>query len=474
MNLTALRELFSYRDLRNAAVGAFVVFGGLGLAGLTYYAHRTGNLSMAAVSAGVSLVFVLLILIFVVPPLAKNAGREASQMNLPFEFTTGGAIMLVLLLVVGFSAWNTGNNLLFLVLSFLIAASIVGFFAGSICLKKLDVTMRFAETIFAGEPTSILVTIRNRKRIFPAISVVVEVRGQEREQSIAMPELSAMLPHWIAKRLGRAPVIRRTLTHFPYVPARQMSEATGEHLFPNRGRLVIKDFELSTKFPFAFFRHRRRLPAREAELIVFPRVTEEEAIIDQLPLEYGTRTAHRRGMGQDLLVLRDYLPQDELRRIDWKATARTRALTVREYAADDELRVAIFFDTHIPPDEKRPGVREKLELEQTGKPVVLSERFESGASRVGSIAKRLIEQKAEVCLVINNDVGEYGAGRAHLYEMLKRLALAEPAFDDTPTDSASIEERITDRMDTHIILVTAIEAEGLPPDIARQLIIVGF
>src|SRR5204863_4008682 len=133
----------SVRDLRNAAFSTIVVAGGIGLSILTLYAHQTGNIRLAGILAGLSLVFVLLILIFVIPPLARNAGREASQMNLPFEFTTGGAIVLVLIMIVGFSAWNTGNNLLFIVLSFLIATMIVGFFAGNLCLKKLDVKMRF-------------------------------------------------------------------------------------------------------------------------------------------------------------------------------------------------------------------------------------------------------------------------------------------------------------------------------------------
>src|SRR5439155_8927745 len=153
MSLKLVSQLFSLRDIRHAAPGLAVIFGGIGLSILTLYAHQTGNFALAAISAGASLVFVLLIIIFVVPPLARNAGREAEQMNLPFEFTTGGAIMLGLILIVGFSAWNTGNNLLFLILSFLIAAMIVGFFAGNLMLKKLDVKMRFSETIFAGDTT---------------------------------------------------------------------------------------------------------------------------------------------------------------------------------------------------------------------------------------------------------------------------------------------------------------------------------
>src|SRR5580765_5329266 len=314
MRIRAITELFSIRDLRNAGLGSIVVFGGLGLSALTFYAHQTGNIRLAGISAAASLVFVLIILIFIVPPLVRNAGREASQMNLPFEFTTGGAIMLVLISIVGFSAWNTGNNLLFLVLSFLIAALVVGFFAGNICLKKLDVTMRFPDTIFADESTPIIVGVNNRKKIFPAFSIVVDVRGKERERSIAADDLNAILPRWIAAWLGRAPLLTRTLNHFVYVPARQKDEATTEHIFPNRGRLLIKDFELSTKFPFGFFRHRRRLPAREAELIVFPRIIDVDPEIENMPLDLGRQMSSKRGMGQDLLSLRDYQPQDDLRR----------------------------------------------------------------------------------------------------------------------------------------------------------------
>ena len=476
MNLKLASQLFSRRDLLNAILGVVVVFGGLGLAGLTMYAQQAGDIRLTGISAVASLVFVLLILIFVVPPLARNAGREASQMNLPFEFTTGGAIILVLILIVGFSAWNTGNNLLFLVLSFLIAAMIIGFFAGSICLKKLDVTMRFPETIFAGERTPILVSMHNRKRLFPAFSVVVEVRGKERERSIAAADLDAILPKWIAKRLGQAPVVRRTLNHFVHVGARQTHEAKTEHIFPHRGRLLIKDFELSTKFPFGFFRHRRRLPAREAELIVFPKINDVAPELDNVPLDLGKRTSAKRGSGQDLLALRDYQPQDDLRRVDWKATARTRQLTVREYAADDEIRATVIFDTRIAKDKTVP-IREKISAEQSGKPVVASEQFEAGASLAASILAQFANEQAEIRLVIDGTVGEYGSGRSHFHETLKQLALAEPNF---AADAASSEletniERILNESDgSHRFLITANGTAGLSSELLQRLKIIGF
>ncbi|MCA1639324.1 MAG: hypothetical protein LC768_13485 [Acidobacteria bacterium] len=43
MNIKTLAQLFSFRDVRNAILGLLVVFGGLGLAGFTLWAHQTGD-----------------------------------------------------------------------------------------------------------------------------------------------------------------------------------------------------------------------------------------------------------------------------------------------------------------------------------------------------------------------------------------------------------------------------------------------
>ena len=475
--LNTLSELFSLRDLRNALLGALVVIGGLTLAALTLYAHQSGNIRLAGISAGASLVFVLVILVFIVPPLARNAGREASQLNLPFEFTTGGAIMLVLVVIVGFSAWNTGNNLLFIVLSFLIATMVVGFFAGSICLKKLDIKMRFPDTIFAGESTPILVSLTNRKRLIPAFSVVAEVRGKERERSIAADQLEELLPAWIARRLSKAPVVRRTLDHFVYLGRNSTSEVRTEHVFPHRGRLMIRDFELSTKFPFGFFRHRRRLPARAAEIIVLPRVEAVGVEIGDLPADAGALATGRRGVGLDLLALRDYQPQDDPRHIDWKATARSRHLTVREFADEDQLTITVIIDPNVHSQPHRGKLRERLAAEQSGRPVVISERFEAGASLAASVLSHFASQNAVFKLVIGDDDGEFGVGQGHLFGELKRLALAEPishSGDNSSEPAAAYDRILNDTADSHRFLLTANGSRGLTVDIIQTLKIIEF
>ena len=476
MNLKILSQIFSLRDFRNALLGTVVVIGGLGLAVFTLWAHRSGNPRLAGIAAGASMVFVLLILIFVVPPLARNASAEASQMNLPFELTLGGAVIMGLIVIVGFSAWNTGNNLLFLVLSFLTGALVVSFFVGSACLKKLDVKMRFPETIFAGEPTPIIVSLHNRKWLLPTFSVVTEVRGRDREKSALTDEIKELLPEKWAQRLTRPPIIKHTLDYFVFVPRRGEIENKAEHVFPRRGRFVIKDFELSTKFPFGFFRHRRRLSAQEAEITIFPKLIS----IEDLPLEIGKLVANKRGSGQDLLALRDYQPLDDLRRVDWKATARTRRLIVREFSAEDDKRVTIFFDTRMRRTlpAKKKSIRERLEDERRGAQISSDEeRFETGASKTASFLSYFTEEQSEIRLVIDGEKGEFGIGREHLYECLKRLATVQPTYverEENTEFEETLNEIADERDKSHTFLITTQTEDSFSPEIVQKVNVLGF
>jgi uncharacterized protein (DUF58 family) len=481
MDLRTLSQLFSFRDIRNAVLGFAVVIGGLALAGVTWWAHQAGNTRLAGIAAVVSLVFVLLILLFVVPPLARSASAEASQMDLPFEFTVGGAIFLGLLVIVGFAAWNTGNNLLFLVLSFLVSALVVGFLIGNFCLKGLDVKMRFPETIFARQATPITVGLHNHKRIFPTFSVTTEVRGREREKSLIADELNKILPAGIVERIARPPVVTHTLDYFVHVPRRRAVENRVEHVFENRGRFIIRDFELSTRFPFGFFRHRRRLSAQEAEIIIFPKIEPVQSEVFDFPLEAGKLVAAKRGAGQDLLALRDYQPQDDLRHVDWKATARTRRLIVREYAAEDDKRVTVIFDTRfkISPQDKTKTLRERIEEEQKGtRSSPASERFEKGVTQVASLLSHFEEEQTETRLIIDDKIGEFGLGKKHLSDALKQLALVEPTFsedkDDAEFSPETVEEIFTERENSYTFFVTAVREETLPVEIQQTAKVLRF
>jgi uncharacterized protein (DUF58 family) len=150
-------------------------------------------------------------------------------------------------------------------------------------------------------------------------------------------------------------------------------------------------------------------------------------------LDVGKLVAARRGSGQDLLALRDYQPQDDLRHVDWKATARARRLIVREFAAEDDKRVTIAFDTRIRRAENANAKDAKALSESEKRDKALSDtqkRFESAVSQIASLLLFYAEDQTETRLVIDHEIGEFGIGRKHLNENLKRLAFIEPTVFD--------------------------------------------
>ncbi|MFN2455561.1 MAG: DUF58 domain-containing protein [Pyrinomonadaceae bacterium] len=403
-------ELREFKAWRNAILGTLLVLCGLVSAIIAMLARRAADASLAGLASIASLAFVALILVLVVPPLARSARAEVADIDFPFAITGGGLIFLGVFAIVAFAAWNTGNNLLFLVFSVLASALFVAWVAARASLRDLIVSARFPDHIFAGEISPVIVTLRNTKRLLPSLSVLVEARS---------PVVKSKPNNWHE----RQKFVKRALAHFTYVPRRAAAEQHVLQLFPKRGHVLITGFELSTRFPFGFFRRRTRLRARNVDLIVYPKL---EAIGDELhllPMNAGRRTSARRGAGHDLLSLREYQPQDDLRHIDWKATARSSRLVVREFMVEDERRVTIALDTRAARDDDAKD---------------FSERFEKGVTLAASLVAHFVDEHAEVRLALGDETGSYGKGREHLYDCLKRLALTEPMFTKATANDESL------------------------------------
>lgn len=444
---SAIRNLLS--RWRNAILGTLLVLAGLATALFTILARRIGEPGLAGTGAIASLIFALLITILIVPPLARSAYAEVATRGLPLEVTTGGVIFIVILLIVALAAWNTGNNLLFLVFSIMLSTLFVSWAAARLALRDLTAAARFPDHIFAGEPAEVLVTVKNEKRLLPSFSVLVEARGPS-----GRPKLQ--------KSKRRIRYLKRTLGYFTYVPHRAAAEQTVEQLFPKRGHVLVTGFELSTRFPFGFFRHRRRLKTREVDIVVYPRPQPIPDELHLLPLFTGQTASLRRGFGHDLLLLRDYQPRDELRHIDWKATARAQRLTVREFAAEDERRITIMLDTRLTEDIDRENFRI---------------RFENGVVQAASLVKHFIDERAEVSLVLGEERGPFATGPEQLYACLRRLALAryEESVPSNIWPNAMMEavELRGRRPDgNYSILLTAAPQGSIPPQLWRRAYVI--
>ena len=430
--------------LTRIVLGTLLVLAGLTTALITVLARRQGESGLVGVAAVLSLLIALLLTIFIVPPLARSAKLEVASLDFPFEPTGGGGVFLIIIIVVGFAAWNTGNNLLFLVFSLLCSTLFVGWVAARASLRELTVSARFPDHIFAGESAPVIVTLRNTKRVLPSFSILVEARGPGGDPVEG-------------KSYRRRRYQKRLLAYFSYVPHHAAAEQRVEQLFPTRGHVLIDGFELSTRFPFGFFRRRRRLRARDVDIIVYPKPDVISDELHLLPMYAGRIPSLRRGAGHDLFSMRDYQPLDDLRHIDWKATARSRRLTVREFTSEDERRITIVLDTRLGPESEEE----------------MLPRFEKGVVQAASLLKHFIDERAEVRLVLGEDVGAFGSGTEHLYRCLRRLALVTPFKDDDESQSSGVNDKVLTSVNRKLvehdyaILLTAASPGSIPADVWR-------
>jgi uncharacterized protein (DUF58 family) len=421
-------------------LASLLVLAGLGAATVTVLARQANETGLAAAAAILSLLIALLLTIFIVPPLVRSARLEVAEVDLAFEPTSGGGVFLVIIIVVAFAAWNTSNNLLFLVFSLLCSTLFVGWVAARSSLRDLTVSARFPDHIFAGDAAPVIVTLRNTKRLLPSFSIQVEARGPQNNME-----------------RKRRRFHKRLLAYFSYVPHHASAEQRVEQLFPERGHVLINGFELSTRFPFGFFRRRRRLGARNVDIVVYPKPEVISDDLHLLPMYAGRLPSSRRGAGHDLFSLRDYQAQDDLRHIDWKATARSRRLTVRQFTAEDERRITIILDNKVSDHASEQALQ----------------RFERGVVQTASLLKHFIDEKVEVRLVVGDEVGAFGSSTEHLYRCLRRLALVSPIAEYSKRDSVTVEAASKLGVDRgsaehdYAILLTAAAPGSIPAAVWR-------
>lgn len=131
------------------------------------------------------------------------------------------------------------------------------------------------------------------------------------------------------------------------VPARGVLTTSTTLTPTRRGRFAPAELVVRVEGPLGLVARqgRRDLPT---SLRVHPRFRsreEAELKIDQARiLEVGMRSATGRGGGTDFDQLREYTVDDESRRIDWSATARSGRPIVRTFRAERNQHVVVLFD----------------------------------------------------------------------------------------------------------------------------------
>lgn len=232
--------------------------------------------------------------------------------------TRTGRWFLTGVLVVGFAAVNTGNNLLYFVLGMMLGAIIVSGLLSERNLQGVEVERAVPADAHAGSAAALAYLVTPRAgRFLPVLAL--EIRDRDEDGTLG-------------------PLVRIVRADRGRTRRKQY-----ERLFARRGVVVIPEIEVATTFPFGLFRKSRRLPLL-SEVRVRPRVPEVEMPEANAGHDEGHAPAPARGEGLELFGLRDLAPGDDARRIHWKATARVGRPIVKETTRDQPPSVVVRLD----------------------------------------------------------------------------------------------------------------------------------
>jgi len=259
-------------------------------------------------------------------PLKRLLARIRRRLRPPRTLrpTRAGWAFFAITLGVGFAALNTGNNLLYLVFSFLLAFLVLSGVMSEAALRNLHVRRRPGPEIFAGKAARIPLEVHNAQKLVPSYAVVVE-------------ELAGATV-WEAKPLGRAFLLR--------VGPGESAEAIYRLEVEQRGPLALAGFRVSTRFPFGLFAKSLLIPDAGQRLIYPGLEPLHAAALSGAKRERGEQAGARTGIGTDAAGLRGFAFGDTPRAVHWPASLRRGSLLVRDREREErpeleiQLRVA--------------------------------------------------------------------------------------------------------------------------------------
>lgn len=227
------------------------------------------------------------------------------------KLTMTGWILIVVALGIGTAAYNTASNILFLTLSLMLSSLVLSGILSLINFKKLHWELKVPTHLQAGEVGAAEIELKNRKRVFPSMSICFHVGTSELAGEIRLYMPSAL------------PAGESTRLEWTFTPQR-------------RGSCRIYFRGVGSKFPFGFL-DKSFGEAREHSVLVWPARTAYHFSPQPGGRRYLSGLSRRAsGLGSDLLNIRGYVPGDPPRLIHWKATARVNKLMVRQLAQEGE------------------------------------------------------------------------------------------------------------------------------------------
>ena len=285
--------------------------------------------------------------------------------------TREGKRFFLATLLIALAAFNTGNNLIYLILSMLLSIFLLSIVILKINMRKLVLKVSQDNPIYANNPSSISVVMANMKSI-DSHSVRVVSSGAFAAE-----------------------------IYLPLVPARSEMTNTAQVMFRKRGIYKYKDFFIESEYPFVFFKE-RVLSSVKGEIIVYPEIKEIDFFMPRFQKEVDSQALLKIGAGEEFAMVREFRYGDDSRKIHWKASAKTEKLLVTEYSAGDVKKLTLILDNLVFRD---------------------AEFFEKAVSFSASLSSHFLGQGYFVRLMTCAKVIPFGSGMEHLFKILDILAV---------------------------------------------------
>lgn len=226
--------------------------------------------------------------------------------------TTSFAGLLFVLGAMWYAASSQNNPALYLLLFGLTAVFLVSIPHTLLNLVDITIAPESAKPAFAGQEISFPVEITNRSRATRrGIQLLLPGRGGERKQ----------VDHIAAGKAARVTL------RFP-------AGQRGEHR--------LGTFRLTSVYPLGFVRALRRFASSQTYL-VYPKPAGDPLLPTRRARSPHSRPQTELEEGDDFAGVREYVPGESQRHIDWRAVARGQPLMTKQFAAEAEGSLRLDF-----------------------------------------------------------------------------------------------------------------------------------
>lgn len=304
-----------------------------------------------------------------------------------YKMTKRGAGFVLFGLLLLLAAFNTGENLFYLVTAALFSFVLVAWWKTRCSVEGLSFKRTVPQATHRNETFAYSLHLQNPHRRKTLRDIHLQSEAFDR-------------PYFIES-----------------LPATASLKVKLYATMTKRGAQILPALRISSTFPFDLFEQHRMLDDQQT-ILVYPRIYPlSQRMLKELDDNGQVPKTTFNQDGTEFYSLREYIPGDDIRHISWKISARIGQLIIRELEPSITRMVVLVLDTRgLPTTEEE------------------EEQFEHVIDLAASLAVFLIDNHFSVGLQLPDSYVALSKGRTQSTRLLEALTLLEPLAKDEYSD----------------------------------------